>query len=259
MSSYDFDGEKYRQASKHQKEWGHKLIADINFTGHEIILDLGCGDGVLTAELSMLVPNGKVVGIDSSDSMINTAKQLSTNNLTFVCLDINELNYSNKFDIIYSNAALHWVKNHGKLLQNCYTALKPGGQLTWNFAADGTCENFYAVIDSVMSLPLYHEYFISYECPWYMPQKDEYISLMKKIEFQTFNVEYENMDRYFADADEMTKWIDQPSIVPFLAYLPDDMKHGFRDLIVNKMIDNTKQPDGRCFETFRRLKVTATK
>jgi trans-aconitate methyltransferase len=69
----------------------------------------------------------------------------------------------------------------------------------------------------------------------------------------------ENADRYFPDADSMIKWLDQPSLVPFLEAIPADRKQGFRDYVVEKMITSTRQQDGRCFETFRRINVWARK
>jgi trans-aconitate methyltransferase len=55
----------------------------------------------------------------------------------------------------------------------------------------------------------------------------------------------------------MVRWIDQPSIVPFIACVPDGQKHKFRDFVVSRMMEETRQDDGRCFETFRRLNVYA--
>ncbi|MFW6279396.1 MAG: hypothetical protein ACOC2G_04320 [Bacillota bacterium] len=52
MAEYDFDGEEYEQASQHQKEWGMNLLSELKLTGQEVILDLGCGDGKLTARLA---------------------------------------------------------------------------------------------------------------------------------------------------------------------------------------------------------------
>lgn len=259
MDKYEFDGEKYKKASKHQKEWGNKLISQIRITGNEHILDLGCGDGALTEQLSELVPDGRVVGIDSSVSMIDTANAIKKANLSFICLDINRMDFDNRFDIIFSNAALHWVKNHRQLLNHCFRALKPRGRLAWNFAAEGNCSNFFGTVDIVMSMPVYQEFFIDYEWPWYMPNKDEYMQLIKQAGFKQHDVSYENADRYFSDVDEMIKWIDQPSIVPFLKCLPVDKKENFRNRVVDIMIDKTEQSDGRCFETFRRLNVTAGK
>ena len=109
---FEFDAGKYRQSASHQTEWGAKLIAELDLRGDERILDLGCGDGVVTAQLAELVPSGEVVGIDSSQNMIAAAQALASNRLSFRRLDINDLDYEAEFDLIFSNAALHWVKDH---------------------------------------------------------------------------------------------------------------------------------------------------
>jgi len=259
MSHFDFDGEKYRQASKHQKEWGNRVISELELNGDEIILDLGCGDGILTEQLSALVPRGKVIGIDASAGMIETAKKREKNNLIFLRKDINEIDFMNCFDVIFSNAALHWIKNHERLLKNCLAALKPGGIIRWNFAGDGNCSYFFEIVKTVMNENVYREYFIHFEWPWYMPSKDEYEAFITGAGFSEIHVDFENADRYFSDSDEMIKWIDQPSLVPFLIPLPDGKKEDFRNKVVEMMIKRTEQPDGRCFETFRRVNVKAIK
>lgn len=159
MGNFEFDGQKYKNASSHQKEWGTKIISELNLTGAETILDLGCGDGILTKQLADLVPDGRVLGIDASIGMIETAREFEGFNLSFMCLDIAEMEFNNNFDIIFSNAALHWVKDHERLLDSCRTALKPNGVVRFNFAGDGNCSNFYEVIRQVMNEPTYRKYF----------------------------------------------------------------------------------------------------
>jgi len=114
-NAFEFDGNKYKQASTHQKEWGNKIIAGFKLTGNERILDLGCGDGILTKQLSLLVPNGFVLGIDSSKGMIETAKEQESSNVSFRLLSINEIDFKNEFDLIFSNATLHWIIEHRNL------------------------------------------------------------------------------------------------------------------------------------------------
>jgi trans-aconitate methyltransferase len=75
--------------------------------------------------------------------------------------------------------------------------------------------------------------------------------------FRNINIAIENADTYFSNSEEMAKWIDQPTIVPFLEYLPDRKKKDFRNEVVGIMTARTKQPDGRCLEAFRRLNVKA--
>jgi trans-aconitate 2-methyltransferase len=259
MSSFEFDGNKYRQASAHQKEWGNKIIFELFLTGDEEILDLGCGDGILTAHLAGLVPGGKVTGIDASRGMITTARELEKDNLVFQLMDINRIDFDNRFDLIFSNATLHWIKDHQTLLRNCYQALKPGGVLRFNFAGDGNCARFFTVVKSVISDEKYQKYFSTFDWPWYMPETGEYEKLVAASNFKEIKVWDENADRYFQTAAEMIKWIDQPSLVPFLKWVDENDQASFRDTVVEKMIQTTIQPDGTCFETFRRINVLAKK
>lgn len=257
---FEFDGEKYRQASPHQKEWGKKLISSLQLAGNERILDLGCGDGTLTAQLAELVPNGSVLGIDASSGMIETAcKNYKAENLKFELMDINEIDFESEFDVIFSNATLHWVKDHKKLFANTFKALKPGGYIRFNFAGDGNCSNLYAVLREVMAFEEYSRYFEEFDWPWYMPKIEEYRTIVAESDFKDAKIWGENADRYFANVEEITRWIDQPSIVPIIKFVEDGKKQGFRDAVVERMIQRTTQDDGTCFETFRRINVFAKK
>lgn len=258
-TTFEFNGEKYKKASKHQKEWGNHLISELHLRGNERILDLGCGDGVLTERLSQLVPEGSVLGIDASVGMIETAKQLVGPNLEFLPMDINTMDFSNEFDVVFSNAALHWVKDHKTLLNNTFAALRNNGIVMWNFAGYGTCSSFCDVVRTTMTKKQYRDYFAAFEWPWFMPSQSEYQTLMEPIGFSSVEVTEENRDRFFSTADEMIGWIDQPSIVPFLSCLPEKEKEPFRNDVVEQMLNQTLRPDGTYFETFRRIHVKAKK
>ena len=258
--TFDFDAEKYKRASTHQKEWGKKLIAELNLKGDERILDLGCGDGTITTQLAELVPNGLVVGIDASQSMIDSArKNYKAENMRFDLMDINTIDFEDEFDVVFSNATLHWIKDHNKLLANVYKSLKVEGILRFNFAADGNCSHFFKVIRQVMAEKRYAEYFGDFDWPWYMPNIDEYEKLLKKSKFKETRVWGKNADRYFANTEAMIRWVDQPSIVPFLKCVDNAYKQPFRNAVVERIVKETIQNDGRCFETFRRINVFAKK
>ncbi len=257
--TYEFDGEKYKAASAHQKEWGKDLISQLSLQGNESILDLGCGDGKLTEQLSLLVPDGNVLGIDASVGMIQTAEQIHRDNLAFAQMDINQLHFSDAFDLIFSNAALHWIKDHNRLLHRSYTALTAGGILLWDFGGHGNCSHFLAVIHETMKEGKYNRFFKNFEMPWFMPSKYQYEELIAKIGFSEFTVTEVNRDRYFPSSDDMIRWIDQPCIVPFIEQIPDTLKSAFREDVIEKMSANTQQQDGTCFETFRRLQIYARK
>ncbi len=257
--THDFDGKKYEKASDHQKEWGAKLIAELNLRGTERIVDLGCGDGAITYQIAQLIPNGGVVGIDASLGMIDAARYRKRGNLEFIKMDINDIDFIEQFDVAFSNATLHWVKDHKRMLENVRKALRPGGYLRFNFAGDGNCSYFFKVIKAAMALDQFAPYFAGFEWPWYMPPIEEYWHLVGSSGLEDARVWGENADRYFPDKEAMVRWIDQPSIVPFLSRVSDRDKAAFREFVVGRMIEETKQADGRCFETFRRINVFARK
>lgn len=257
--THDFDGKKYEKASAHQREWGTRLTSELSLNGDERVLDLGCGDGKNTAMIAELLPDGQVIGIDASKGMIDAAKPKEKSNLQFILMDISDIEFMNAFDVIYSNATLHWVKNHQYLLRSVKKALRPGGVLRFNFAGDGNCSHFLKVIRKTTKRREFSRYFSTFLWPWYMPTLDEYTHLVNQSEFEPIKVWEENADRHFPDTKTMIGWIDQPSLVPFLACVPDHRKADFRNYVIGEMIQETKQPDGQCFETFRRINLFARK
>lgn len=252
---YEFDGKKYEKASEHQKEWGDKLISWLNLTGTERILDLGCGDGRITETLADLVPKGHVLGVDASRGMIAVAQKKARNNLSFKLMDISLLNLSGKFDVIFSNAALHWVKDHQKLWLDVKIILSDNGVVRFNFAADGNCSNFFRIIRDAIAVDEYKPYFTGFEWPWYMPQIEEYKKIVGSLPFSEIKVWGENADRTFPDEESIVGWVNQPSIVPFIKQIDDNKKETFRNYVIERMLKETALREGGYFETFRRINV----
>lgn len=141
MKSFKWDGADYQQFSRYQTEQGTELIKLLNVRDGEKILDVGCGNGLLTIEVARESPKGFVVGIDSSEEMLRKAeknkKEQGIKNITFQLKDAVSIDYENEFDAIFSNSVLHWIKDHKKLLKKFYKTLKPRGRLAIGFASKG--------------------------------------------------------------------------------------------------------------------------
>lgn len=191
--------------------------------------------------------------------MIAAAKPKEKTNLHFRFMDINEMKFVNEFDVIYSNATLHWIKDHRRLLKNVHRALRTGGLARFNFAGEGNCSHFFRVIRKAMQMDEFSSYFKDFSWPWYMPSVHEYSQLVNKSKLHDNKVWGENADRFFPDIEALTGWIDQPSLVPFLYCFSDTHKVDFRTHVIEEMIKETRQEDGRCFETFRRINLFARK
>lgn len=109
-----------------------------------------------------------------------------------------------------------------------------------------------------MRLPEYSSLFAAFRWPYYMPSVETYRAVMSRRGLDDVRVWGEHADRHFATEEDLVGWLDQPSLVPFLAALPSDARGAFRAVVVNRMLDRTRCDDGRYFETFRRIHVAAT-
>ncbi len=122
-------------------EYGKGLLEFVPKNNEQTILDLGCGTGTLTVQLTDFC--SKVVGVDSSQNMIDKAKK-QFGNVEFLVCDALALPFDEEFDVVFSNAVFHWISDHDALLKNIHKALKPQGLLVCEFGASGniaTIEN----------------------------------------------------------------------------------------------------------------------
>ena len=105
-----------------------------------------------------LLQGGEVLGIDASQGMSEVALTKEQDNLRFRRLDINDLDFEDRFDVASSNATLHWVRDHRRLLRNVLRALRPAGRLRFNCAGGGNCPPLYTVVRSAMARDKYQAF-----------------------------------------------------------------------------------------------------
>jgi len=132
-----WSGEHYKENKPFQShDWALDSIEKINFKGDEIILDIGCGDGKITAEISKKVPSGRVLGIDFSQNMIETAKKSygHISNISFKVADATNFIAKEKFDLITSFFVFHWIEDLLIVLKNIKKNLKPDGKIIFIIA-----------------------------------------------------------------------------------------------------------------------------
>jgi trans-aconitate 2-methyltransferase len=254
-----WDGADYERHSAHQRQWGGDLVAELPLRGNERILDLGCGDGSLTRRLADRVPQGFVLGIDAAAGMLDAAQARTRVNLRFEQADMATVAFDREFDLIFSNAALHWVDGHTALLERLHRALRPGGRLRAQLGGDGNCPALLRCIRHQMGAGAspYAEALVGFRWPWFFPSAAEYDELLRASPFAEWRVGMEPKDRTFATAEALIGWMDNPCLIPFLQALPPDMRQPFRSGVVDAMLAQCRQADGTWLERFRRLNLWA--
>jgi trans-aconitate 2-methyltransferase len=129
----DLDADYYVEHSSLQNNLATEILNDCHLDPSTHILDVGCGDGKITAELASHVREGKVIGLDASPSMIDFASKnfpkTKFPNLDFQLGNVEQAEFSQKFDLIVSFSCFHWIKNPGKVISQLSSLLKPGGEI----------------------------------------------------------------------------------------------------------------------------------
>jgi len=255
----NWNGADYERQSAHQRSWGTGIAAELPLRGGERILDLGCGDGSVTRLLAERVPDGSVLGIDAAAGQLEAAGKKCLPNMAVELLDINAMEFDGEFDCIYSNATLHWVRDHAALLRRAYRALRPGGILRAQFGGDGNCPNLLECLRLRMAMPPYREAFAGFAWPWFFPGVPEYQRLLRASPFGGGRAWLEAKPHRFPGAEALVGWLDNPSLIPYIQGLPSGLRRPFRDLVVADMLARTAQPDGGYLEPFSRMNVWAQK
>src|SRR5678816_2696462 len=126
-----WDAENYHRVSTVQESWAIELLEKRKIGEHEVVMDAGCGTGRITETIANTVKMGRVYAVDMDYNMIAKAKEnlRGFSNITFIKSDMSEVSPPEKLDLIFSNAAIHWVVDHKKLFSNFWRLLKPNGEL----------------------------------------------------------------------------------------------------------------------------------
>ena len=181
---YRWDPEDYRNSSAAQQRMAMELLSGVQLRGDERVLDIGCGDGKITAYIAGLVPRGSVLGIDQSGEMIAFAREAfppqDHPNLSFDVGDASHLDFSEEFDIVFSNSALHWVLDHGPVLAGIERSLKPGGKIFLQMGGRGNATQTSEALVVLLSQTRWSRYFTDFSFPYGFYAPEEYREWLKQ-------------------------------------------------------------------------------
>jgi len=233
MKQQNWNAKDYAQHSKGQELWARELIAKLDLRGNESILDLGCGDGKITALLAQAT-TGKVVGVDKSEVMIKLA-QNSYENITFLPMDATTLSFENEFDVIFSNAVLHWVHDHKAVVQGIYKALKKEGKILLQFGGYGNAKEILFVMDAFIAKE-YADSFEDFEFPYSFPHSDIYEVLLQEQGFKNIDAKLIKKDMVHENVEAFRGWI-RTTWFPYTDCLPQNMRERFVDGFVEAYLE----------------------
>jgi len=216
----------------------------------ERILDLGCGDGALTERLVAL--GAQVVGIDSSPDMIAAARQRG---LDARMMDARSLTFENEFDAVFSNAALHWVKDDPDApVSGAFRALKAGGRFVGEMGGHACVGAITVALLATLERRGVRD--AAKWMPCYFPTADEYEIRLRRAGFVPQSVQL--VPRPTPLETGMRGWLETFAN-PYCAALPRDERDAFLDEVTDLLKPVLCDGQGRWTADYIRLRFAAVK
>lgn len=256
---YRWNPEDYLCHSGAQEKWARELIPKMGLRGDERLLDIGCGDGRVTAEIARFLTEGTVLGIDSSPEMIEFAKNTFMDgfkNLAFHCIDVRDMRFTREFDVVFSNAALHWVKEHGPMLKRIRQALRPSGRLVLQMAGEGNAAVVVEAMSEVMVREAWLPFFEGFVFPYAFYGAEEYRGLISDAGLSAKRVEIVPKEMTQKGRDGLSGWI-RTTWLPYIERVPAEMRERFIEEVVSEYEARSPSIDGFFHISMVRLEVEA--
>lgn len=256
---FTWDAKDYSSHSAFQERCADELITKLNLNGSEHILDIGCGDGRITAGIARRLPHGQVLGIDSSPEMIRYAQDNFTRdkspNLSFCQLDARTLGFEEEFDVIFSNAALHWVMDPRLVLDGIYRALRPGGRMVVQMAGKGNAAEAFLAFAYIVQDPPWNQYFGNFHTPYAFFGSEQYCELIIGSGLLPVRVELIRRDMVHTDRESFAGWV-RTTWLPYLDRVPIALQPAFINTLYD-MCCSLSLPDNQGALHIRMVRLEA--
>ncbi|MBI2302636.1 MAG: methyltransferase domain-containing protein [Armatimonadetes bacterium] len=256
-----WDPVDYQRHSSAQLGWARELIAKLRLRGDERVLDVGCGDGRVTAELALQVPRGEVVGIDSSGEMVVYAAATFPPerwpNLSFRVMDARAMTFEAEFDRVFSNAVLHWLVDHRAALAGIARALRPGGWCLLQMGARGNAAGVQAAVDELVREPAWSAHFEGMGEVYGFHGPAEYRAWLAEAGLAPRRVELVAKDMAHDGPDGLAGWF-RTTWLPYTHRVPGARREAFIAAVVERYLaGHPVDAEGRTHVGMVRLEVEA--
>jgi trans-aconitate 2-methyltransferase len=259
-----WDARTYDQVSYLvQYKWGQQMLEWRKWHGNEIVMDAGCGSGLLTKQLAKKVPRGKVYAVDIDSNMIKQARNnlQSFHNVEIIQSSFIDIRLPQRLDVIFSNSALHWIQDHRKAFQTFWEILRPmnnnirdinnkdtavngnigSGQLLIQCGGDGNLQQIITLLERMTHLDQFRAYFTNWRQSWYFARPDETDKLLKEIGYENRRV-YSNRDcTILPNRRVYSRFIKTVVAKPYLECLPPDNGDKLKGVFLKLFLDEVKK------------------
>ena len=226
--------EKYNKNSQLQWDLAINFIKKIPFSFEDTILDIGCGDGKITALIADICTPSHILGTDISSAMINFAQRhYIESNLSFIQVGVEDLSFIGEFSKVVSFSALHWVIDQEKAFRKIYQSLIPGGKV-YILTYGRSPMNISALAEKLIYSEKWKNYFPSYKATRIYLTQEECYSCLEKVGFLEIDVKQKTERLIYPNRQTFIDFIEP--LLSFTSHLPEELKKQFVQEIVDEVI-----------------------
>jgi trans-aconitate 2-methyltransferase len=220
----EWDAEVYDRVSDPQFEWAQEVLERLELRGDETVLDAGCGSGRVTALLLERLPEGSVIAVDGSASMVAKARETLGDRADVRLQDLAELELSEGVDLVYSNAVFHWIPDHENLFRRVFAALRPRGRIVAQCGGKGNVARLATAIIQVAAQERFGRHFTEMEGIWNFATPDDTEAILGGAGFE--EVRCWLQPKHVQPAQPIP-FLRTVTLGPHLRRLPDELKDDF--------------------------------
>ena len=221
-----WDPVQYEKFKKERAAPFEDLLAMIDVREGMSVIDLGCGPGPLTKRLADAFPGSDVLGIDSSQEMLEQASELSRPGLRFEQRAIEDVD--GEWDLVFTHAAIQWLPDHASLIPKLLSLVRPGGQLAVQLPSNFSHPT-HMLIDEVGAEEPYRSGLDGYVHRWGVLDVEEYAELLHASGGSDLTVFEKVYPHVLEDADALADWMSGTALVPYMERLPNELHAPFMD------------------------------
>jgi trans-aconitate 2-methyltransferase len=252
-----WDPERYGRFATERSEPFFDLLALVAPIPGGRAVDLGCGSGELTRQLHRRTRAAETLGLDSSEAMLAEAAPLAGDGLRFERSDIGAFAPARPFDLVFSNAALHWVPDQASLLGRLTRALVPGGQLAFQVPDNFEHPSHRAAEEAAAAEP-FRSALAGASHPRNVLAPEVYARILDDLGFREQTVRLQVYGHRLASREELLTWVEGTLLTFYKERLPEAFSARFLDAYRARLF--AALPDRRpFFLPFRRILARASR
>jgi trans-aconitate 2-methyltransferase len=225
----EWDAQTYDRVSDPQFEWGLEVLDRLELSGDEYVMDAGCGSGRVTAKLLERLPEGRVLCVDASESMIAKAREALGDRADYLVADLAQVEVDDPVDVVFSTATFHWVMDHDRLFSRLHEALRPGGRLVAQCGGEGNVAKHVRAIVTVASRPEFATHFGEMQAMWNFTSPAETEERLRRAGFEDISCWLEEKPVQPQNPYDFTTTV---TMGPHLSRLPEDLRRSFAESVL---------------------------